>query len=205
MIDSNWEQDSTAARFEEIAFDETLRKELRRWAKPTVLPSRQIQAWRDYERAKYFALGRNPIPARMGYNLWNECPKYIRWARQLLDTDELKWNGVSHRKAPRIALARLSQAIGYRYLRGLGTIESQLAGAELAVFRAERAVFMERIVVDADVVHAENDRGEAPLRVAIVVSMFERELLSLCDWLIKVGREDGAELMKENLCRLLGA
>jgi hypothetical protein len=81
----------------------------------------------------------------------------------LLDDGELKWNGISRRKAPRIALAQISEAVGYRYMRGLEAIESQLEGAELAVFRAERAVFVERVVVDADIVHAENVKGQAPL------------------------------------------
>ena len=201
MIDSNWEDNSTASRFEEIAFDQTLSTELRRLAKPSVPPSRQIQAWRDYERTKFFALGRNPVPARMGYNLWDECPKYIHWARQLLDENELKWNGISHRKAPRLALARVAEALGYRYLRGLEAIESQLAGADLAVFRAQRAIFMKRMKADADMVHAENDKGQAPGRVGVVVDLFERELLSLCVWLVKIGLKYYAARMRENFVK----
>ena len=199
MIDSDWKGDSTAYGFDEIEFDQMLTAELNHWTKPAVLPSRQIQAWRAYERAKFFALGRHPRPSRMGYNLWDECPKYIRWARQLLDEHELKWNGIPHRKAPRLALARIAEALGYRYLRGLQTIECQLTGTELADFKTERALFMDRFVVDADMVHAENDRGQAPRRAEIVVAMFERELFTLCVWLIKVGREDGAAQMRDNL------
>lgn len=136
-------------RAEELEFDRMLTAKLRQGIKSTIPPSRQIQAWRDFERSKFFALGRNPGPTRMGYNLWNACPKHVYWARQLLNENELRCSGISHRKAPRMALARLAEALGYRYQRGLEAIESQLSGVDLAVFRAERGVFMERIKADA--------------------------------------------------------
>ena len=198
MNDRNRAEAAISTR-EGIAFDQMLSKQLILKTKPTVLPSLQIQAWHEYERCKFFALGRHPLASRMGYNLWNECPQYLRSARQLLDMEELKWLRISHRKAPRLALAQIARALGYRYLRGVEDIERQLAGADLVIFRAQRAAFMERIMEDADLVHKENQKGQAPGRVAVILDMFESELLALCIWMIKVGWQHGAVLLKQNI------
>jgi len=63
---------------------------------------------------------------------------------------------------------------------------------------------MERMKADADMVHAENDKGQAPRRVVVVVELFERELLSLCYWLVKLGREDVLARMRENIVKYYG-
>lgn len=184
--------------FEEHQYEMTLRKDLEKRTKLDQPPSQHVLAWRDFERAWFFARGRNPSNDRMGYNLWTDAARKWRSAYALLTDDVFRKNaGRQKRTTPRRALAVLAEAIGYRYQRGLEVIEAELSPVKLAKFRSERMAFRHDFEQCADTAHRINKTGQNPAAALEVVHRFRTELLALCPWLEKTGNPQGAELLRE--------
>jgi len=184
---------------EERQYDEMLRKTLDKRTKLDLPPSQHVLAWRDFEHAWFFARFRNPSSDRMGYNLWTDAARGFQHAHALLTDDEYRKNtGRQKRTTPRLALAAVAKAIGYRYQRGLAVIEAELSPTQLLKFRSERMAFRHAFERYADTAHSTNETGKNPADALEVVHMFRTELLALCPWLEKTGNPQGAELLRES-------
>ena len=186
-------------RFMEAAgFDLALMRELNSRTKLTAPPSQHLQAWRNYERQKFAVPGRHPAPDNMGYNLWTDTARTLRWAHGVLtDPAYMKRTGFAPKTIARRALARVSEAIGYRYLRGLEVIACKLEGAELQKFTQERKAFCHTFEQAADAAHVINDKGQNFGVALTVVRLFANELLALCPWLEQVGQASGAAELRK--------
>jgi hypothetical protein len=183
---------------EERQYEEMLRKDLDRRTKLEQPPSQHVLAWHDFERAWFFARGRNPSSDRMGYNLWTDAARGFQHAHALLTDDEYRENtGRQKRTTPRLALAAVAETIGYRYQRGLEVIEAELSPVKLAKFRSERVAFRHAFERYGDTAHRTNETGKNPAAALEVVHLFRTELLALCPWLEKTGNPQGAELLRE--------
>lgn len=184
---------------DENGFQQALQEELNARTKLEHLPSAKMQAWRDCERQEFAALGRHPLPKFMGYNLYTDTARSLQWCHQMVtDPQRRKLEGLSAITYPRRVLCVLARAIGYRYWRGLETIENKLNGAVLDDFNAQRQNFRQEFSRMADAAHLANARGEAPHLVMPVVLMVEAELLALCPWLECVGANSDARQLLEN-------
>ena len=178
---------------EEDIYQQMLKLELRANTKPEMPTSQHIAAWRSYERSSLGFLGRNPHPSNMFYNILNETTKELHWSHNVLtNSDFLKSMGFTKKTAPHLALARLAEAFGYRYMRGLEAIEYGLEGSALVLFRQERLAFREDFSTRADAAHAVNIKGENPQDVLAVVELFVDELKELVPWLEQVGKSTEA-------------
>lgn len=198
----NIEQPDRFDRFEALECDRALYRELDRVAAPKNIPSIQIQAWRDFERAYYFARGAHRDSLHLGYNLWDDAARKAVWARRLItDAPFRKGTGFTARTAPRRALAQLAEGVGYRYLRGLEAIQGELSMKHSAAFMHERNSFLSEFELSADTAHQMNDKGQRPDAAIAVVDMFAAELISLCPWLEKVGLAYGAVALKATLMK----
>lgn len=183
---------------EERQYDTALLKALKKRTKLDQPPSQHVAAWREYERDWFFARFRNPSPERMGYNLWTDAVRGLRYAHALLTDDDFRKNtGRQKKTAPRWALARLAEVIGYRYRRGLEVIQAELTMAQLLKFKRERMAFLHDFEQCADTAHRINETGQNPTAALEVVHRFRTELLALCPWLEKTGNPQGAELLRE--------
>ena len=162
-------------------------------------PSQHVQAHRDYERAFFFARGYQPRHARMGYHLWSDAAKLMRWAHEMVTNDSFaKSTGRTKTTRYRVAVATIAEAIGYRYLRGLEVIDGALARNDyLAKFRHERMEFKHQFELSADTAHTMTKNGPTPGAALEVVLMFQSELLSLCPWLELVSNTLDAGLLRE--------
>lgn len=183
----------------EAEFDRLLSRELNSRTHLKSPPSAHLQAHRDYERQKFGYLGRNPQPRNMGYNLSTECTGLLRWAHRVLTDDSFrKMTGFTRKTIPRRAVCRIAEAIGYRYMRGLESIEHKLRGEYLATFQAERIQYRHKFEKTADYAHACNDNGQRPDLAIGVVLAFHDELLSICPWFDLIGQAtEGARLRHE--------
>lgn len=196
----NLEQPNRFDRQEAFECDRALYRELERAAVPKNPPSIQIRAYRDFERAYYFARGAHGDSLHLGYNLWEDAARKVIWARRLLtDAPFRKGTGFTARTAPRRALAALAEGVGYRYLRGLESIRGELSMKHNAAFMNERYAFLAEFELSADTAHQMNDRGQRPDVVLDVIDMFAAELIALCPWLERVGLRYGAATLKNNL------
>ena len=73
------------------------------------LPSVKMQAWCDYEVAKFGVTGRRGSPETLAYNLYDDSTTILGWSYRVL-TDDPKTTsaltGVTERTIPRRALVR---------------------------------------------------------------------------------------------------
>ena len=168
-------------------------------------PSQHIRAWHAHERTTLFAEGHQPTARKMGYHLWTDCTRSLRDAHTLLTVDVAISKQETHRRPkdfPRLAMQKVAQAIGFRYLRGLQVVAGVLAENEhLTKFKFERKEFREEFELSADAAHSINDKGQSPGAALEVVLMFQSELLALCPWLELVGNMLEAGLLRE-ACKL---
>lgn len=184
-------------RRNEAEFDRILAQELASRTKLSDLPSIQVQAWRDYERQKFWAPGRHPPPASMGYNLWDVAVRGVPFSyRVLTDSYFARFEGYNSSTAPRGVLANMASYIGFRYLRGLECIECRLKGADLQQFRKERQQFRRAWEAQADDAHGINNKGQNSAAVLQCVLLYSNELLDLCPWLERTGHTQGAAILK---------
>jgi hypothetical protein len=201
----NAEQHTAASRLEHACWDAALSARLAKLTTLKTPPSIQMQAYRDYEYAKFGALNRRGAPWNTGYNLCTNAVEMTEWAHGVLtDPGFLRSTGFTKRTAPRRALRHIANAYGYRYIRGLEAIESGLSDdAQLAKFRSERMEFRHVLETSADAAHAINDKGQNPGAALEVVQMFARELLALCPWLELAGRESDARELGNRVSAIL--
>lgn len=166
-------------------------------------PSEHIKAWRAHERSTIDALGRNPEPRRMDYNLYTECVKCLRIARALMDTITDKHlrrlHGYPPRRVPRHVLEVLTYAAGFHYLRGLESITCRLPEQLRAEFSREREEFLRSFSAAADAAHLLNDAGQCPQAVESVIQMFQRELRCLAVWFERLGDQVTADWLDSQL------
>lgn len=166
-------------------------------------PSEHIKAWRAHERSTIDALGRNPAPRGMDYNLYTDCVKHLRTARGLMDTITDKHlrrlYGRTPRQVPRHALGILGYAVGFRYLRGLESVTSRMPEQLRAEFSRERDEFLRTFSAAADAAHLLNDAGQCPQAVESVIQMFQRELRCLAVWFGRLGDQVTADWLDSQL------
>lgn len=166
-------------------------------------PSEQIEAWRAYERATINALGHNPAPNAMAYNLYAECVKHLRTVNGLMDTITDKHlrrlYGRPPRQVPRHAIGVLAYAVGFRYLRGLDSITCRLSTHMRDEFTRERDAFLGSFKAAADAAHLLNDAGQCPQAVENVIQMFRLELQKLAAWLECIGDRSAAAWLESQL------
>ena len=175
----------------------------RKQTKMKILPSIQMHAWQSYELAKYGVLNRRGLPDSLGYNLYNDTVILLGWAHDVLTKPFfIKRTVFARQTAPRQALQEIAKAFGYRYIRGLITIEHKLTSDALAKFHRERVEFRHALEMGADAAHAANDKGQNPQAVLDVVRLFSNELLALCPWFEAVGDYCAAELLRDNVHKM---
>lgn len=194
----------TAGNGEESAFDRLMQERLDDVVGDIKrLPSEHIKAWRQHERATINALGRNPAPDGMAYNLYTDCVKHLRTARGLMDSvtdkDLRRLYGFPPRQVPRHALAVLAKSVGYRYLRGLESVAVRLPPHVSGVFTQERKHFLATFTAMVDAAHLLNDQGQCPQAVDRVIHAFQEELASLAVWLERVGDHHNASWFTSEL------
>lgn len=125
----NHETITRLERIERSKYEDKLQKILTSKTRLKDPPSQHIQAWHDHERATIFAEGHQPPPSKMGYHLWSDSACTLRDAHQLLTGEEALARletGRSPKYHPRMAMQWVAQAIGFRYLRGLDTKDSEI-------------------------------------------------------------------------------
>jgi len=191
----------THINFEELKFDLMLNKELDSRTRSSDPPSLHIQAYRDYERQKFAVLGRNPHPRHMAYNLITDAVDGLHWAHSALTMPSfMKSRGFTRKTAPQKALHALAESIGYRYMRGLESIEHRLKANDLRKFRMERQRFRWDFETHSDAAFLAKSHDGA----LEAVRRYADELQALCPWLVLVGQEDIAhELL--NCLQFVGA
>lgn len=199
-LDRNHEPATLEDSLRDRAYVAILERETRANTQYHRPPSEQIAAWRSYERGMFAFLGRNPPPAFMGYNLWADTAKALQWAHDVLAHPAfLKSTGFTKKTAPRRALAMLARAFGFRYMRGLESVEHGLDSAALQRFKRERKTFREVFSMDADAAHAANATGKAPEQVLELVQVFAAELKALVPWLELAGRHQDAKQLLDGI------
>lgn len=203
----NIEPRTSQSRREEAYWDETLLAELAKRTTLKTLPSIQMQAYRDYEMAKFGVLNRRG--KNLGYNLYTDTCRLLCTAHRFVTDDPRRTKaltGFTPKTTPRRALTLIAKAYGYRYLRGLLAIEPELDDpTKIAEFRRERMVFKRKLELTADAAHAINNNGQSPGAVMDVILLFADELRTLCRWMDAVGLDSDAQQLRSGINAAVGA